>query len=71
MNNTPTKDRAGYVDKLIDDATQSLSRDEVLLVAIGGETSNFVRFNHTLVRQAGSVEDVMTLIEEADAIQPG
>ncbi|MCP3937952.1 MAG: TldE/PmbA family protein [Actinomycetia bacterium] len=63
MNNTPTKDRAGYVDKLIDDATQSLSRDEVLLVAIGGETSNFVRFNHTLVRQAGSVDQMHASID--------
>lgn len=42
-------------DDLVTWATGTLSGDEVLLASLRGESSDFVRFNHAAVRQAGSV----------------
>ena len=42
-------------DALITWATGSLVGNEVLLASLRGETSDFVRFNHAAVRQAGTV----------------
>ena len=41
--------------KLADELMQGLTGDEVLLASFSGEQSDFVRFNRSLVRQAGSV----------------
>jgi predicted Zn-dependent protease len=41
--------------ELADFLTGTLQGQEVLLLAFGGEQSDFVRFNHAQVRQAGSV----------------
>ncbi len=43
-------------DDLVTWATGTLQGDEVLLASLRGETSDFVRFNHASVRQAGSVQ---------------
>ena len=51
-----TTDLAGHVDALVAGASARLSGDEVLLASYSGERSDFVRFNHGAVRQAGSVE---------------
>ncbi len=40
---------------LIDSLVAKLTGDEVLLASFSGEESDFVRFNHAKVRQAGSV----------------
>ncbi len=63
MNSAPMNDRAGYIDELVGNATRTLSGDEVLLVSVDGETSDFVRFNHALIRQAGSVEQMHASID--------
>ena len=34
----------------------TLHKDETLLLTLSAETSDFVRFNHARVRQAGTVE---------------
>ncbi|MEO1060786.1 MAG: metallopeptidase TldD-related protein [Actinomycetota bacterium] len=44
-----------YVDELVTWATSTLVGDEVLLASFSGEDSDFVRFNKSAVRQAGSV----------------
>ena len=44
-----------YLDELIGWASAGLSGDEVLLAHLSGEDSDFVRFNHAAVRQAGHV----------------
>jgi len=49
-------DPAAHLDALVAWASARLSGDEVLLAAYSGERSDFVRFNHGAVRQAGSVE---------------
>jgi predicted Zn-dependent protease len=41
---------------LVDGLCRDLKRDEVLLCNLSAERSDFVRFNHALVRQAGTVE---------------
>jgi len=43
-------------DDLVTWATGTLRADEVLLASLRGENSDFVRFNHAVVRQAGSVQ---------------
>jgi len=43
-------------DQLVDHITARLRGQEVLLVTFAGEESDFVRFNHSLVRQAGLVQ---------------
>ena len=50
-------------DQLITWATGSLQGDEVLLASLRGETSDFVRFNHAAVRQAGSVQQQMLSVD--------
>ena len=50
-------------DQLITWATGSLQGDEVLLASLRGETSDFVRFNHPAVRQAGSVQQQMLSVD--------
>lgn len=44
-----------HFDDLVAWATAGLAGDEVLLAHLTGEDSDFVRFNHAAVRQAGSV----------------
>ena len=44
-----------YFDELIQHATSKLSGDEVLTAGFSAEESDFVRFNHASVRQAGHV----------------
>jgi predicted Zn-dependent protease len=44
-----------YFDELISWATSQLHGDEVLTASLSAEDSDFVRFNHGAVRQAGSV----------------
>ena len=41
--------------KLADDLTARVRGEEVLLLGFGGEQSDFVRFNHSAIRQAGRV----------------
>ncbi|MEQ8842514.1 MAG: metallopeptidase TldD-related protein [Acidimicrobiales bacterium] len=48
-------DARTHFEAVHDDAVAALQGDEVLLVNISGETSDFVRFNHAAIRQAGSV----------------
>ncbi len=48
-------DVASYFDELVTWATGHLSGEEVLTATLGGENSDFVRFNAGRVRQAGSV----------------
>ena len=45
----------GYLDELVQWATSRLSAEEVLLAYLAGEDSDFARFNHAAVRQAGNV----------------
>ncbi|MEZ5282371.1 MAG: metallopeptidase TldD-related protein [Acidimicrobiales bacterium] len=52
-----------YVDQLVSKASQKLSSSEVLLVSVSGEESDFVRFNHSQVRQAGSVSQMYASID--------
>ncbi|MEM9467797.1 MAG: metallopeptidase TldD-related protein [Actinomycetota bacterium] len=51
-----TADVRADFDTLITWATGSLQADETLLASLRGETSDFVRFNHAEVRQAGTVQ---------------
>jgi len=44
-----------YLDELVEWASARLSGNEVLLAHLSGEDSDFVRFNHARVRQAGTV----------------
>jgi len=44
-----------YLDELVTWASAELSGDEVLLANLTGERSDFVRFNKSAVRQAGTV----------------
>jgi predicted Zn-dependent protease len=44
-----------YFYDLADELTKALRKDEVLLTSMSGEESDFVRFNRSAVRQAGSV----------------
>lgn len=55
-----------YIDELISGATARLEGDEVLLASFAGETSDFVRFNHSQVRQAGTVSQLHANIDLAD-----
>jgi len=48
---------------LIDSLVTGLGGDEVLLASFSGEESDFVRFNHAKVRQAGSVRQGYVLLE--------
>ncbi|MEM9037507.1 MAG: metallopeptidase TldD-related protein [Actinomycetota bacterium] len=50
-------DLSTYVDELVSTATADLQGDEVLLASFSGEDSDFVRFNKSAVRQAGSVRE--------------
>lgn len=50
-----TADVRQQFDDLVAWATGTLTGDEVLLASLRGETSDFVRFNHASVRQAGTV----------------
>ncbi|MFV0526069.1 MAG: metallopeptidase TldD-related protein [Acidimicrobiales bacterium] len=52
-----------YIDELVTGATAGLEGDEVLLVSAQGEYSDFVRFNHARVRQAGSVEQLYAQVD--------
>jgi predicted Zn-dependent protease len=50
-------------DDLVTWATGTLRGDEVLLASLRGENSDFVRFNHGAVRQAGSVQQQSLAID--------
>ena len=41
---------------------------EVLLASLNGETSDFVRFNHAAVRQAGSVQQQSLSVDLIDGL---
>ena len=43
--------------------TAKLAGDEVLLARLSGETSEFIRFNRSAVRQAGSVQQAFCFLE--------
>jgi len=49
--------------KLVDQLTEGLQGEEVLLCSVAGERSDFVRLNGAKVRQAGSVEQGTLSIE--------
>ena len=51
-----TADIRSDFDELVTWASSTIQGDEVLLASLDGETSDFVRFNHAAVRQAGSVQ---------------
>jgi len=58
--------------ELADYATAQLRGSETLLAGFCGETSDFVRFNHARVRQAGSVMQAsvrLTLIDQGRRLQ--
>lgn len=55
MRNPPTGVKSWFFE-LADHLCAGLHADEVLLCTLAGERSDFVRFNHARVRQAGSVE---------------
>ena len=55
-----------YFFTLTDDLTARLAGDEVLLANYSGEDSDFVRFNNSAVRQAGSVTQRYMDIELID-----
>jgi len=44
-----------YFNGIADFLTSQLSGDEVLTMGFNGEDSDFVRFNHSKVRQPGHV----------------
>ncbi len=52
--------------ELVDSLTPSLRGDEVLLATFSGEQSDFARFNHGLVRQAGAVSQQYLGLELID-----
>jgi len=52
-----------YFNQLADHLTATLSGEEVLLMNLASEESDFVRFNKSLVRQAGSVQQTQMGIE--------
>jgi predicted Zn-dependent protease len=52
-----------YFDELITWATSQLQGSEVLTASLSGEDSDFVRFNHGDVRQAGSVRQREVLVD--------
>ena len=52
-----------YFDDLITEASRQLTGDEILLANFAGEDTDFVRFNHGDVRQAGTVTQAMVDLE--------
>ena len=65
-----TADARQHFDDLVTWATGTLQGDEVLLASLRGETSDFVRFNHAAVRQAGSVQQQSLSIDLISGSQP-
>lgn len=55
-----------YLDELVNWASARLTGDEVLLAHLSGEDSDFVRFNHATVRQAGTVSQRSISIDLID-----
>ncbi|MGB0114162.1 MAG: metallopeptidase TldD-related protein [Ilumatobacteraceae bacterium] len=49
-------DDQNYFDQIVTAATAKLVGDEVLLANISGERTDFIRFNHGEVRQAGTID---------------
>lgn len=56
MSTRPMAATQEYFGRLCDAAFQKLAGSEILLVHMCAESTDFVRFNHAKVRQAGSVE---------------
>ncbi len=57
-----------YFHEITNHAIDQITSSEVLLASVGGETSDFIRFNNGAVRQAGSVTQqrlTLTLIDGA------
>lgn len=52
-----------YFDDLITEASQHLTGGEILLANFAGEDTDFVRFNHGDVRQAGTVTQALVDLE--------
>jgi len=50
-------------DRLADDLLAGVQGDEVLLLGFSGEESDFVRLNHSAIRQAGSVSQRVASLE--------
>ena len=65
MTAAPTPE---YFDELVTSATAALEGDEVLLASLAGEDSDFVRFNHAAVRQAGSVRQRSIRIDLVEGV---
>ncbi|MEM8923901.1 MAG: metallopeptidase TldD-related protein [Actinomycetota bacterium] len=55
MTTSTTTGVQTYFDELVTWATSQLTGDEVLTASLSAEDSDFVRFNHGDIRQAGSV----------------
>jgi predicted Zn-dependent protease len=49
-------DDQSYFDEIVSTASATLVGDEVLLANVSGERTDFIRFNHGDVRQAGTVD---------------
>ena len=49
-------DDQAYFDEIVTTATSTLVGEEVLLANVAGERTDFIRFNHGDVRQAGTVD---------------
>ena len=47
-----------YFNKLNDHLFTSLSKDEILKTSLWGESSQFIRFNNSKVRQTGLIDDL-------------
>ena len=57
-----------YFEEVADKAIKATKGNEVLLASVSGESSDFIRFNHGLVRQGGSItqqELSITLVDGA------
>ncbi len=55
-----------YFSELVDHATDALRGDEVLLVNLHAEDSDFVRLNRSAIRQAGGVQQAYLTLELID-----
>lgn len=68
MSSDRSADARQQFDDLVTWASGTLQGDEVLLASLNGETSDFVRFNHAAVRQAGSVQQQSLSVDLIDGL---
>ncbi len=59
----PAVDDQSYFDELVTAATAKLVGAEVLLANVAGERTDFIRLNHSDVRQAGTVDQQTLTLE--------